>query len=431
MIATDSFLPLARAIAKQEGFESLAVVTIPHPIGGLEPAALDSALDQAVGAVAEALLSAPQEVVTEASVAVHDSPADVLEFLAFAESRRWSDGLPLVPPTAELVARAVAATGRDAGEVLGLVPPANRGATVGAVAANAVMAGCLPEVVPVVIAAVQAALEPRFNLQALTTTTHPVTPLVIVHGPVVEELGFNGGPNVFGQGNRANAGVGRALRLVLQNVGQARPGETDRATHGTPGKYAYCIAENAAGSPFTTFHEERGGGARGAVTVVGGEGPHNINDHGSTDAAGILNTIAGTMATLGHNNLYLRGQLLLVLGPEHAEVLARDGYDRRGIQEALHVHPRARISMAGVSEGNLDRYRRTAPHVFADLPADGLVTLLDSPESLLVIVAGGPGKHSMLVPTFGTTEVVTADVPLQPRVGDSTAVQPETQEVDL
>ncbi|MDP9458928.1 MAG: hypothetical protein M3Q22_01320 [Actinomycetota bacterium] len=411
MIATDSFLSLARAIAKQEGFENLPVVTIPHPIGGREPAALDESLARAVDAVADALLTSLEaEAVTAVSVAVHDAPADVSDFLAFAEGRRWSDGLPMVPPTEELVARAVAATGRDAGELLGLVPPANRGATVGAVAANAVMAGCLPEVMPVVVAAVQAVLEPRFNLQALTTTTHPVTPLVIVHGPVVEELGFNGGPNVFGQGNRANAGVGRALRLVLQNIGQARPGETDRATHGTPGKYAYCIAENTAGSPFPTFHEDRGGGARGAVTVLGGEGPHNINDHGSTDAAGLLTQIAGTLANLGHNNLYLRGQLLLVLGPEHAEVFARDGYDRRGIQEAVFAHPRARISMAGVSEGNLDRYRRTAPHVYGDLPADGVVPMLDSPESLLVLVAGGPGKHSMLVPTFGTTEAVTVDV---------------------
>jgi hypothetical protein len=410
MIATDSFLPLARAVARQEGLESLAVVTLPHPIGGVEPGQLDDALAAAVDRVCAALLSPPEEIVAAPAPSVHDAPGDVLEFLAFAEGRQWSDGLPLVPPGEELVARAVAATGREAREVLGLVPPSNRGATLAAVAANAVMAGCPPELTPVVVAAVQAALEPRFNLQALTTTTHPVTPLVIVHGPVVEQLGFNGGPNVFGQGNRANAGVGRALRLVLQNVGEARPGETDRATHGTPAKYAYCIAENAAATPFSTFHEERGGGPVGAVTVLGGEGPHNINDHGSTDAAGILNTIAGTVASLGSNNLYLRGQMLLVLGPEHAEVLAREGYDRRRIQEAVHAHPRARVSVAGVSEGNLDRYRRTAPHVFESVPADGVVPMLDAPESLLVMVAGGPGKHSMLVPTFGTTEVVTAEV---------------------
>ena len=411
LICTDSFLPLARAVARQEGLESLAVVTIPHPIGGLEPQRLDDALAAAVEPLAEALLSAPVEGPAVVShVAVHDAPPDVSAFLSFAEERRWSDGLPLVPPTIELVEEAVAATGRAASDLVGVVPPSNRGATVGAVAANAVMAGCRPALLPVVLAAVQAVLEPRFNLQALATTTHPVTPLVIVHGPVVDELGFNGGPNVFGQGNRANAGVGRALRLVLQNIGEARPGETDRATHGTPGKYAYCIAENAAASPFATFHEDRGGGAAGAVTVIGGEGPHNINDHGSTDAAGILYNIAGTLASLGSNNVYLRGQMLLVLGPEHAEVLARDGYDRRRVQEALHMHPRARVEVSGVSPGNMGRYRLTAPHVFDHLPEDGRVPMLDRPESLLVLVAGGPGKHSMVVPTFGTTEVVTADI---------------------
>ncbi|WRL64199.1 hypothetical protein U6N30_32370 [Blastococcus brunescens] len=224
MIATDLFLPLARAVARQEGLESMAVVTVSHPVGGVEPHVLDERLAAAVDRVAEALLSSPEEVRTVSVPAVHDAPGDVLEFLAFADGRRWSDGLPLVPPTEELVARAVAATGRAAGEVLGLVPPSNRGATVGAVAANAVMAGCPPELMPVVVAAVEAALVPSFNLQALTTTTHPVTPLVIVHGPVAERLGFNGGANVFGQGNRANAGVGRALRLVLQNIGEARPG---------------------------------------------------------------------------------------------------------------------------------------------------------------------------------------------------------------
>jgi len=411
MIATDSFLPLARAVARQEGVEALAVVTIPHPIGGVEPEQLDGMLSAAVDRVAAALLTDPEEVVTVPAPAVHDAPGGVLEFLAFAEDRQWSDGLPLVPPTEELVARAVAAAGRDAGELIGLVPPSNRGASVAAVAANAVMAGCPPELTPVVLAAVEAALDPRFNLQALTTTTHPVTPLVVVHGAVAERLGFNSGPNVFGQGNRANAGVGRALRLVLQNIGEARPGRTDRATHGTPGKYAYCIAENTAVTRFAPFHEDRGGGAAGAVTVFGGEAPHNINDHGSTDAAGILNTIAGTLASLGSNNLYLRGQVLLVLGPEHAEVLTREGYDRRRIQEAVHAHPRARVSLAGVSAGNLDRYRRTAPHVFAGVPDDAVVPMLDAPESLLVLVAGGPGKHSMLVPSFGTTEAVTVDVP--------------------
>lgn len=409
LVCTEPFLPLARAVARQEGYESLAVVTIAHPIGGVEPERLDGALASAADAVAEALLSGPDAPVAAAGgVAVHDAPGDVLGFLAFAEGHRFGDGLPLVPPAVDLVAAAVAATGRPADELVGVVPPANRGATVRAVAANAVMAGCPPELLPVVLAAVRAVLRPRFNLQALTTTTHPVTPLVVVHGPVVSELGFNPGANTFGQGNRANATVGRAVRLVLQNIGRAWPGETDRATHGSPAKYTYCVAENAAASPISTFHAQRGGGEGGAVTVIGGEAPHNVNDHGSTDAAGILRTVAGTMATLGSNNLYLRGQFLVVLSPEHADVMVRDGYHRRGIQEALYRL--ARVDVRGVSTGNLQRFRAIAPHVFAELPDDGFVPLLDRPDDVLLLVAGGPGRHSMVVPTFGSTEAVTVDV---------------------
>lgn len=409
LIATEPFLSLAEAIARQEGFDHLPIVTIPHPIGGVEPASLDETVLAATDRIAAALVTSPSPTagvtVTEA---VHEAPADIVGFLDFAAAHGWSDGLPLVPPTVGLVDEAIAGAGLPPDEVLGAVPPSNRGASVRAVATNAVMAGCTPELMPVVIAAVRAALDPRFNLQALTTTTHPVTPLIVVHGPVATSLGFNGGANTFGQGNRANATVGRALRLVMQNVGGAKPGETDRATHGSPTKYSYCMAENAAESPIESFHDHRGGGADGAVTVIGGEGPHNVNDHGSTDARGLFRNIAGTMATLGCNNLYLRGQMLIVLSPEHAAVMARDGYDRRGIQQALY--DMAWQDVSEVSEGNMERFRRISPQLFENLAEDGRVRMLDRPEDALVIVAGGPGKHSVVVPTFGATEAITVDL---------------------
>lgn len=409
LIATEPFLPLAQAIARQEGFDDLPIVTIPHPIGGVEPGSLDEIVLAATERVASALLDRPSsaaEVMTAETV--RQAPADTVGFLDFAAAHGWSDGLPLVAPTVDLVDAAIAGARLPADDVLGLVPPSNRGASVRAVAANAVMAGCTPELMPVVTAAVRAALDPRFNLQALTTTTHPVTPLVIVHGPVAASLGFNGGANTFGQGSRANATVGRALRLVMQNIGGAKPGETDRATHGSPTKYSYCMAENAAESPIETFHDHRGGGPDGAVTVIGGEGPHNVNDHGSTDARGLFRNIAGTMATLGCNNLYLRGQMLIVLSPEHAAVIARDGYDRRGIQQALYEM--AWQDVSEVSAGNMERFRRISPQIFDHLPEDGKVRMLDRPEDALVIVAGGPGKHSVVVPTFGATEAITVDV---------------------
>lgn len=411
LVCTEPFLPLATAIARQEGYEALPVVTLPHPIGGREPGDLDEAVLGVVDGIAALLLADPASDVDRAGsterTALHDAPTDPSAFLEFAGAQGWGDGLPLIPPTAGLVDAAVAATGLDPDLDLGPVPPDHRGATVRAVAANAVMAGCTPVLLPVVIAAVRAALQPELNLQGLTTTTHPVTPLVIVHGSVVDELGFNAGPNTLGQGNRANATVGRALRLVLQHIGGARPGETDRATHGSPGKYSYCMAERAD-SPLETLHARRGGGPGGAVTLVGGEGPHNVNDHGSTDGPGLLRNIAGTMATLGCNNVYLRSEMLLVLSPEHAATLVADGFDRESV--AAHLHEHARVDVRGISAGNLERFRRISPHLFDAVPDDGLVPMLDRPEDLLVVVAGGPGKHSVVVPTFGATRAVTVDV---------------------
>jgi hypothetical protein len=407
-VATEPFLPLARAIARQEGFEHLPVVTVPHPIGGVEPGELDDAVLAVVDDLLQALTTAPAGEAAAASDQADEAPSDPVDFLTFAAERGWSDGLPMIVPTPERVGAAIEASGVAPGTSLGVVPPSNRTATIEAVAANAVMAGCLPEVMPVVVGAVRAMLAPEFNLQALATTTHPVTPLVMVHGPVVERLGFNGAANVFGQGNRANGTVGRAIRLVIQNIGEAIPGETDRATHGSPTKYTYCMAENAAESPFPTFHERRSGGPAGAVTVFGGEGPHNVNDHGSTDAPGLLRTIAGTMATLGCNNLYTRGPMLVVLSPEHAEVMAREGYDADRVASALAEMALADVS--GVSDGNMERYVRISPHVFSELPADGKVTVVDGPEDILVLVAGGPGKHSVVVPSFGETVPTTVDV---------------------
>lgn len=408
-MCTEPFLPLARAVAAQKGLPSLVVVTMPHPMGGVEPSALNDAIDVLVDQVATALVTdAAVEKVGSAPDELVDVPEEVEGFLAFAEEHDWSDGLPLIPPTPDRHRRAMETVGLAPDELLGRVPPSNRGASLAAVAANAVMAGCTPEMTPVVVAAVKAALNPKFNLQAVTTTTHPVSPLLVVSGGVVDALGFNPGANSFGQGNRANATVGRALRLVLQVVGGAIPGKTDRATHGAPTKYSYCIAENSEASPFQTFHDERRGGLLGSVTVVGGEAPHNVNDHGSTTAEGILRNIAGTMATLGSNNVYLRGQMLVVLSPEHAAVIARDGYDRRRVQEALFAT--AKVDVRGVSPGNLERFRLSCPRVFDHLPANGLVPILDRPEDLLLLVSGGPGKHSIVVPTFGSTEAVTVDV---------------------
>src|SRR5205085_12519777 len=186
-------------------------------------------------------------------------PDDLDELQEVAMARGWSDGLPVLPPTASRVARMVTGTGlaRDAVVVASLAP-AMRPATVELIAINAAMAGAAPEHMPVILAALRAAADPAFNLNAIQTTTHPCTPLLIVNGPIAQRLGISGGANALGNGYRANAVIGRAVRLVLQNVGGARAGETDRATLGHSGKFTYCLAENEAESPWESLHVERG-----------------------------------------------------------------------------------------------------------------------------------------------------------------------------
>src|SRR5437870_8174452 len=211
---------------------------------------------------------------------------------------------------------------------LGVMPPLWRLATLEKLAVNAVMAGCEPGAFPLIVAAVEAMLDPSFNLYGVQATTHPVAPLLIVHGPIAAELGVHGGSGCFGPGFRANATIGRAIRLILMNVGGAWPGRYDMATQGSPAKFSYCVAECADTTPWGALHEGN------AVTVFGGEPPHNVNDHVSTTAAGTLPTLRYTAVSLGSNVgwYFSRSQLLIVLGPEHAQTIANDGFSRAVVQ---------------------------------------------------------------------------------------------------
>jgi len=314
----------------------------------------------------------------------------------FVLDHGWSDGLPVVPPTPERVARFLAAVALPGDLELGAMPPRNGIVTVEKLAINSVMAGCLPEYFPVVLAAVRAMLEEAFNLYAVQSTTHPCAPLLVVNGPAREALAINGRYNCFGAGVRANATIGRAIRLILQNVGGGVPGVLDRATQGQPSKYSYCIAENQEESPWEPLHCERGWAPDdSAVTVCGAENPHNINDHVSDAAEGILYTIASSMASMGANNAYLYGEPILALGPEHAAILDRDGFDKSAIRAFLFEH--ARIPRALWERGGMFRMSGTKDF----FPDAGALPMFRRPEDLIVIVAGGPGRHSCWIPTFG------------------------------
>ena len=321
------------------------------------------------------------------------------------------DGLPIVQPTRSRVDEFLDVVDREADEVVGEVPPAYRKASVEKVATNAVMAGCEPAYFPVVLASLEATLDDQFNLYGVLATTHPCWPSVIVNGPAAADLGINGGANAYGQGSRPNVTIGRALTLVYMNVGGATPGHGDKATHGGPHKYGLCVAENEAESPWEPLHVERGFDAdTSTVTVVGSEAPHNINDHVADTAVGVLTTAVDTMATIGTNLAYLstRGEPHLVLSPEHAATIARDGWAKHDVKRFVYDHariPYGELKDQGMyfeSEGDTGW-----PIHFRNLRDHQEVGLAASPERVLVTVTGGAGRHSLFHPSFGDTESVT------------------------
>jgi len=277
----------------------------------------------------------------------------------------WTDGLPVVPPTPKRVERMLSGTDRAPDERIAAVPPKWGRATVEKVAINAVMAGCKPEYLPLILTAVEAMTSEQFNLHGVQVTTSHVGPMLIVNGPIRKALEINDGFNLFGQGYRANATIGRALRLICTNIGGALPGELDRAAFGHAGKYTCCIAEKEAASPWDAMHVNRGFQADDStITVFAAAGPQTVNDHGSNTAEGILNTISENIAAPGNSS----GETLLVIGVEHAKTISEDGFSKADIRRFI-----------------------------ADTTQRYLA------EDLLLMVAGGPaGRWSIVVPGWGS-----------------------------
>jgi hypothetical protein len=410
VLGTDAFVSLARATAATHGLPHLPVATVSHPIGGIDAKIVAGKAETIVDEVLAALTrdpAPPRALAPSAGAVIEDAPDDLDTFQVWAMDRRWSDGLPVLPPTLERVARLLG--GRDGARLVATLAPLHGRATLEAIAVNAALAGAGPEHLPVIAAALRALAEPSFNLNAIQTTTHPCTPLLIVNGPIAARLGISGRANALGNGHRANAVIGRAVRLVLQNVGGARPGLEDRATLGHAGKFTYCLAENEAESPWAPLSVERGFPATAStVTVAGAEAPHNVNDHGSTTADALLLALAGTAATTGSNNVYLGGQPVVILGPEHAATIAGSGWSKEELKRRLWERARVRLDRFGAE--NLARFSVIAPERFVGRPPDADVAWCVAAEDLVVIVAGGPGKHSSLVPTFGATRAVTAAI---------------------
>jgi hypothetical protein len=263
--------------------------------------------------------------------------ADAEDELEVMFTRGWTDGLPVVPPTEARVLAMLEGTGRSPAEVVATVPPDLVDVTVEKVAIAAVMAGCRPEYLPWVLTAVEAACTDEFNMHGLLATTMPVGPVIVCSGPGTRRIGMNSGINVLGQGNRANSTIGRALQLLVRNVGGGRPGEVDRAAHGNPGKLSFCFAEDDVESPYGTLAGEFGIDAGvDAVTVFAGEGPRCVVDQLSRTPESLANSLAHQLQAVHHHKLVLAFDAILIMGPEHARVFAEAGWDRNRILFELH-----------------------------------------------------------------------------------------------
>jgi len=328
-----------------------------------------------------------------------DDPVALARELA---ERHMGDGLPVVPATAERVIAMLAQSPRAADETIGWMPPTWGQVTPRYVAINAVLAGCVPEHFPVLLAAVEAMLEPDFNLYGIQATTNPVAPLLVVHGPIARRLGINAKAGAFGPGTYANAVIGRAVRFVLMNIGGAIPGETDRATQGQAAKYTFCVAENEEDSPWAPFHVRRGLAAEDdAVSVFGIQAEHNIIDLTAENGTELLTVLARAMAAVGTNNMTHGGEALLVISPEHAELLQQTGFDPESTGHFLYEHARIDALALPPRLEKLLRERRPLWADFSRLP------ITDGPEDVQLLVVGGTGIHALFMPSFGATRAIT------------------------
>jgi hypothetical protein len=312
------------------------------------------------------------------------------EFELFFD-RGWTDGLPVVPPTEARVRRMLEGTTRAADEVVAAVPPDLVECTVEKVAVNAVMAGCRPEYLPVVLAAVEAFCTDEFNGHGLLCTTMPVGPVLVVNGPIARAIGMNCGGNVLGQGNRANLTIGRALQLVVRNVGGGRPGEIDMATHGNPGKVSFCFAEDEAGSPWEPLSVARGfDPSSSTVTLFPGDGPRVVVDQLSRTAESLARSLAMALRAVSHPKLAMVFDAMLVISPEHGRVFRDAGWSRARLVEALEAAlqlPGAELvrGAGGVLEGIPEAFGGTTIPKFR-------------PGGVLLVHAGGPaGLFSSII----------------------------------
>ncbi len=332
---------------------------------------------------------------------LHEVGDDPLAAIDYCYEQGWTDGLPVVPPSVERVERMLGYEGRPPETPIAVHPATGYECTVHAAAVNAVMAGCRPEYFPVLVAAFEAMNEPGFNFHGSTASTGGSAPLLIVSGPFADDIGMNADVNLFGPGNRANATIGRAVRLILMNVFRMIPGISDKSTQGHPGKFSFCIAERSRGNPWPLLCEEQGyPEGVSSVTVFAGGGFCNIENHGGNTPEQVLGAFADAMANYGCITL---GQSAVVLAPEHMRVLAGAGWSRKQAQDYLFAQAwRPVEGMKAVGKHRDIEYGKQHGEEGRRPPAgDGQFHRGLGPDDILILMGGGDaGGHSSFIPSW-------------------------------
>ena len=329
-----------------------------------------------------------------------------------------TDGLPIVPPTEARVAAMTDYVERELGfksnDVIGTLAPKNGLATVEKIAANAVMAGCKPEYMPVLIACVKGVADPRFNLDAVQTSTHNTSPLPIVNGPVCKAIDLNCGYNYTGSRWHSTSTIGRALQLTMINVG-GTPGSINIHTQGHIARFEHCIAENEAENPWQPLHVERGYAAdTSTVTVIPACPAAMIDDNGGSQTAkDLLRTLAASIAYVGNRNTNGEGQPLLILCPQHARLLANGGYTKAEVKQFIWEY--GRLPFGNIPRGNLTSFSEKILKQYADFDPSFGVPIAEKPEDIVIVVMGGTGTHSLSVQTRLASRNIT--VPLERKDG--------------
>ncbi len=341
---------------------------------------------------------------------------DDIDAIEFYFEQGVTDGLPVVPPTEERVQRMLAATSRAADDVVALVPPNFGEATVEKIAVNAVMAGCKPEYLPVILAGVVAMCDERVSLHGVQGTTHTSTPLFIVNGPIRQQLGINSAAGVFGSGWRANATIGRALRLMMVNLGGAHPGEIDKSCMGHPGKFSFLIGEYEEMNPWEPLHVERGFSPnQSALSVYCCDAPQCLTNNAGRTAASILNTIGAAMATGWNDKTMLAGSYMLVMSPEHAKTIADDGLSKQDVKRYLFEHVRRPLGELVPTPSDPEGFDvERLPKWLDPASANTLVPKVVSPDAIILVVAGGTaGRFTLQMTGWGGgsgTQLVTVPI---------------------